>query len=197
MGRAFMLILLAFAATACFAAGSDNTPPKKPKKTSSTTSTVRKTSSRAVARKPAATGTSRVKYVRGRNGKLVRVRTHVAPAPSYQLHPDPERYQQIQQALADKGYFKGEVNGQWGDDSVDALKRFQADQKLDSDGHLNALSLIGLGLGPKHDGDVSIPTPAAPTNLPGNPALKIGPSLMYVPIASSTQPPTLGASPDR
>ena len=72
--------------------------------------------------------------------------------PSYQLHPDPERYQEIQKALADRGYFKGEVNGQWGDDSVDALKRFQADQKLPDDGKINSLSLIGLGLGPKHNG---------------------------------------------
>lgn len=78
-------------------------------------------------------------------------RARVAPAPSFQLHPDPERYQQIQQALADRGYFKGEVNGVWGDDSVDALQRFQADQKLENDGKINALTLIDLGLGPKHD----------------------------------------------
>jgi Putative peptidoglycan binding domain len=78
-----------------------------------------------------------------------------APAPSYQTHPDPQRYQEIQKALADRGYFKGEVNGQWGDDSVDALKRFQADQKLDNDGKINSLTLMGLGLGPKHDGSTA------------------------------------------
>jgi peptidoglycan hydrolase-like protein with peptidoglycan-binding domain len=89
-----------------------------------------------------------------------------APAPSYQLHPDPERYQQIQQALADRGYFKGQVNGQWSDDSVDALKRFQADQKLDPDGKINALSLIGLGLGPKHDGSSLASAPSAPAVVP-------------------------------
>ncbi|MBV8571130.1 MAG: peptidoglycan-binding protein [Acidobacteriaceae bacterium] len=81
---------------------------------------------------------------------------HVPPPPSYQLHPDAERYQQIQQALADKGYFKGPVNGEWGDDSVDAMRRFQTDQKLDTpDGKITALSLIGLGLGPKHDGSTA------------------------------------------
>lgn len=83
-----------------------------------------------------------------------------APAPSYQVHPDPERYQAIQQALADRGYFKGEVNGTWGADSVDALQRFQADQKLDNDGKINALTLIGLGLGPKHDGSLASSKPA-------------------------------------
>lgn len=88
--------------------------------------------------------------------------------PSYQLRPDPERYQEIQKALADRGYFKGEVNGQWGDDSVDALKRFQADQKLPNDGKINSLSLIGLGLGPKHDGSTTLPAngPIAPDSAP-------------------------------
>jgi peptidoglycan hydrolase-like protein with peptidoglycan-binding domain len=102
------------------------------------------TTSRARSSSSSATSTRFVK----RNGRYVRV----APSASYQPHPDPDRYQQIQQALADKGYFKGEVNGQWGDDSVDALKRFQADQKLDDDGKLSSLTLIGLGLGPRHDG---------------------------------------------
>ena len=91
---------------------------------------------------------------------------HSPPAPTYQLHPDPERYQQIQQSLATRGYFKGEANGQWNDDSVDALKRFQADQKLDSDGKINALTLSGLGLGPRHDGTTAATVPlsaAAPS----------------------------------
>ena len=80
-----------------------------------------------------------------------RKRTARSSGPSYQLHPEPERYQEIQKALAERGYFKGEVNGQWGDDSIDALKRFQADQKLPDDGKIDSPSLISLGLGPKHD----------------------------------------------
>ena len=72
-------------------------------------------------------------------------------APAYQLHPDTERYQEIQKALADRGYFKGEAKGQWGEDSIDALRRFQTDQRLQDDGKINALSLSALGLGPKHD----------------------------------------------
>ncbi len=96
--------------------------------------------------------------------------THVAAAPSYQLHPDPERYQQIQQALADRGYFKGAVNGQWNDDSVDALKRFQADQKLDAEGKIDALTLTGLGLGPRHDGSTAGTVPLSATDSATNPA---------------------------
>jgi peptidoglycan hydrolase-like protein with peptidoglycan-binding domain len=85
------------------------------------------------------------------------------PRPSYQLHPSQERYGEIQQALAEKGYFKGTVDGKWSDDSVDALKRFQTDNKIDSDGKINSLSLIQLGLGPKHDGSsITTVDPVAP-----------------------------------
>ena len=76
--------------------------------------------------------------------------THTARSRSnYQSAPTPERYKEIQQALANKGYYKGQVNGEWGSDSVDALRRFQGDQNLEQDGKLGSLSLIALGLGPK------------------------------------------------
>jgi peptidoglycan hydrolase-like protein with peptidoglycan-binding domain len=94
--------------------------------------------------------------------------------PTYQTHPTAERYKEIQQALADKGYFKGTVDGTWGDDSVDALKRFQTDHKLDNDGKINSLSLIQLGLGPKHDGGaVTTANPAAA--VPPPPVSEAGP----------------------
>ena len=79
---------------------------------------------------------------------------------SFQQAPTPERYKEIQQVLADKGYFKGSVDGRWAPDSVDALRRFQADQSLEPDGKLGALSLIALGLGPKRLSAQS--TPATP-----------------------------------
>jgi peptidoglycan hydrolase-like protein with peptidoglycan-binding domain len=72
-----------------------------------------------------------------------------------------DRYKEIQQALADKGYFPGTVDGNWGPESVDALKRFQKDQNLDSDGKIGALSLMALGLGPKR-GAASAENLAAP-----------------------------------
>lgn len=56
---------------------------------------------------------------------------------------------EIQQALADKGYFAGQPDGTWGSESVEALKRFQRDQNLTEDGKIGSLSLIALGLGPK------------------------------------------------
>jgi peptidoglycan hydrolase-like protein with peptidoglycan-binding domain len=80
---------------------------------------------------------------------------------SYQQAPTPERYTEIQQALAGKGYFQGERNGKWGPDSTEALKRFQAEQNLTPDGKLNSLSLIALGLGPRRLSAESTPPPAA------------------------------------
>lgn len=68
---------------------------------------------------------------------------------STQQQPTPERYKEIQQALAEKGYFNGPVDGQWGPESVDALKRFQREQNITDDGKIGSLSLIALGLGPK------------------------------------------------
>jgi peptidoglycan hydrolase-like protein with peptidoglycan-binding domain len=63
--------------------------------------------------------------------------------------PSQDRYREIQQALAEKGFFKSEPDGNWNAESVAALKEFQKSQNLDADGRLGALSLIALGLGPK------------------------------------------------
>jgi murein L,D-transpeptidase YcbB/YkuD len=81
---------------------------------------------------------------------------------SSQREPAPERYQEIQQSLAAKGYYSGPVNGAWGPDSVAALKRFQRDQNIGDDGKLGSLSLMALGLGPKR-GAGATEKPEAPT----------------------------------
>ncbi len=69
-----------------------------------------------------------------------------------QLSPTPERYKEIQDALVAKGYLNAEdANGQWGQSSAAALKKFQAEQNIESTGKINSLSLIALGLGPKRE----------------------------------------------
>jgi hypothetical protein len=67
------------------------------------------------------------------------------------MQPMPERYKEIQRALADKGYLQETPSGQWNQNSIDALRKFQKDQNLDPTGRLDALSLIALGLGPKRE----------------------------------------------
>ena len=85
-----------------------------------------------------------------------------------QAAPTASRYREIQDALAGKGYLKPEdANGVWGESSVDALKRFQAEQKIESTGKINSLSLIALGLGPKHDSAAGPPALPVPDAAPG------------------------------
>lgn len=80
-----------------------------------------------------------------------------------QMSPAPERFREIQQALADKGYLSAaEADGSWNGASAEALKRFQADQKLEANGKINSLSLIALGLGPKRDTSAALKPPVSP-----------------------------------
>jgi hypothetical protein len=59
---------------------------------------------------------------------------------------DAERIKQIQEALAKKGFYAGEVSGQYDDATVEAMRRFQEAQKIDVTGYATAQSLRLLGL---------------------------------------------------
>jgi len=79
-----------------------------------------------------------------------------------QAIPSPERYREIQTALASRGFLSPEeATGVWNQTSIDALKRFQIEQNIESTGKINSLSLIALGLGPKHEAS-TVPAPPAP-----------------------------------
>ena len=70
-----------------------------------------------------------------------------------QQQPGPDRIREIQQALKDHGY-PVEASGAWDAATVEALKKFQADQNIDNlsgRGKLDSLTLIALGLGPKRE----------------------------------------------
>ncbi|MBE7544338.1 MAG: peptidoglycan-binding protein [Bryobacteraceae bacterium] len=78
-----------------------------------------------------------------------------------QVNPDRDRIVEIQQALTERGY-PVEPTGTWGPQSVAALKQFQEEhdiKNLSGRGKLDPLTLIALGLGPKHEP----PAPAVPT----------------------------------
>lgn len=81
-----------------------------------------------------------------------------------QLSPTPDRYREIQEALASKGYLKSAPNGVWDQESTGALRRFQGERNLEATGRVNSLSLIALGLGPKTAATEPVPepTPAQP-----------------------------------
>jgi hypothetical protein len=144
--RTFVLILISAAvALSCLAATTPAKKPVAPKKTAVAASSSKKTAAKKTA--ASARKTTVAKRV---------------PTVSRQSSPTPDRYKEIQSALAAKGYLKTEPNGVWDAQSIDAMKRYQADQKLDASGKLTAASLIGLGLGPQ----MSQAQPAAPASAP-------------------------------
>jgi hypothetical protein len=162
-------LAVSIAALALAAAASGQQPPAAKKKAaasasaqpkavphttaaSAKTGTAKASVSKSVAPKAGAPKTAasqtRSKAAAAKTGTKSR-RTVVARRPPTQQQPTADRYKEIQQALADKGYFQGPVDGAWNAGSIDALKRFQKNQNLDPDGKIGSLSLIALGLGPK------------------------------------------------
>jgi hypothetical protein len=84
-----------------------------------------------------------------------------------QTAPTPARYKEIQDALAAKGFLNPEdASGAWGQSSEDALKKFQAAQNIESTGKIDSLSLIALGLGPRHDAVAPAKPPEAQPQAP-------------------------------
>lgn len=62
-----------------------------------------------------------------------------------------ERTQVLQQALKDKGFYYGDVDGQNGPETVAAIRRYQIRQGLDVTGKLDAQTLASLNLGSNND----------------------------------------------
>jgi len=120
-------------------------------------------------------------------------RRPVATWRTAQMVPAPDRYKEIQEALAAKGYFQNTPDGTWGPDSVEALKRFQTDQKLENDGKLGSLSLLALGLGPKRGSTEASakPDPQAQPGVPFGVDPVVGAAAGQVgePAAQPTPPP--------
>jgi len=111
---------------------------------------------RTTASKTAASRTAASKAGTTRRTSTVAARRPVTTWRNRQAAPSPDRYREIQDALVAKGYLQPEeATGKWDGTSIEAMKRFQAEQKLDSTGKINSLSLIALGLGPKYDSTAS------------------------------------------
>jgi peptidoglycan hydrolase-like protein with peptidoglycan-binding domain len=150
LSAALGIVCAAYAGTPRAATKASSAPAKSTAaKTGKTASNKKAVTAKALTGKTtaAAAGTPRTTTSKSNT------KTSKATATSYnrrssQQQPTPERYQEIQQALAARGYFEGPADGQWGSASVEALKRFQREQSLTDDGKIGSLSLIALGLGP-------------------------------------------------
>jgi murein L,D-transpeptidase YcbB/YkuD len=126
--------------------------------------TAPKSTKAAVAHTAPATAKSKAGVVKTSTAKTATKSKHTVAArrPPVQMQPSTDRYKEIQQALSEKGYFRGTPDGAWNGESVDALKHFQKDQNLDPDGKIGALSLMALGLGPKRGTAQAASGPADP-----------------------------------
>lgn len=78
-----------------------------------------------------------------------------------QMAPTPERINEIQTALAKKGFYAGEPTGKWDDDSTEAIKKFQSANGLTPSGKYDAWTLQKLGLG---SGTAGLGAPVPPPN---------------------------------
>lgn len=134
-------------------------PAARKSTSSNKTPASRTTASRTPASKTSSSRTSATARRGGRPAPVTRVTWR-----NRQMAPSTDRYREIQNALVAKGYLKPEdASGAWNQASVDGLKKFQSEQNLESTGKINSLSLIALGLGPKHE------TASMPVKVPPNP----------------------------
>jgi hypothetical protein len=69
--------------------------------------------------------------------------------PSTSSSYDPALVRSVQQALNDKGYNSGAVDGRWGPATEDAVRRFQQASGLPQSGELERSTLAALGVPPK------------------------------------------------
>lgn len=157
-------------------------PATSTKKTAGKKTTAKKSikSAKTVARTAKSSKSSKS----GKSARSARSPHHTAAA--RQMAPTPERYKEIQQALVARGYLKSEPSGVWDADSIDAMTRFQNDQKLPATGKLTAASLIKLGLGPSTAGSAPGVTGAESAAESGTPP----------PAAPSIEAPHAGPAPD-
>jgi peptidoglycan hydrolase-like protein with peptidoglycan-binding domain len=132
------LAAAAFLAAALVLAAQTAKSPKATKPASGKAATTTKRKAPAKSKRPVTRARAKAKS-----------KPKTPPRPRGQMRPTAERYKQIEQALAARGYLNEEPDGKWRPPAVEALRAFQADHQLPPTGKLDALSLIQLGLGPK------------------------------------------------
>ena len=71
----------------------------------------------------------------------------LAPSRGKKISIDSERAIQIQRALATRGFYSGETTGSYDGTTIEAMRRFQINNKISVTGYPTAHSLKRLGLG--------------------------------------------------
>jgi len=109
------------------------------------------TSASAVKRTPnhttAYASQRKISPARHRYSANRRPRTLTGQQRRARLHLQPERVQEIQQALIREGYLQGDASGQWDSRTHDAMLRYQTEHGFPATGLPEAKPLMKLGLG--------------------------------------------------
>jgi hypothetical protein len=138
----FHLVLAAVVLWPALLCGQTSTA-KAPAKTKTTAPSARIPVHTSSTRKSTATATNKVTTAR-----QVASRPYVPLRPS---SPSSDRYREIQESLISKGYMQGPASGVWDQNSTEAMRKFQTEQKMEPTGKISAKALITLGLGPKNE----------------------------------------------
>ncbi len=153
--RASAVAVTVFVAASCFLVVADSkaalqSTPQTKKKTNSASSAGAKTASRHSSPTRQTKGGSSARreqttrQVKGSKRRLPRSsRARLA-----QLHLDPQRVTEIQQALIREGALNGPPTGNWDDATRDAMRHYQSNNGFTATGLPDAKSLMKLGLGP-------------------------------------------------
>ena len=103
---------------------------------------------------------------RGRHGRIARGRNrrNYSPQASVADLPRvssstiaPERISEIQNALIKLGYLEGEASGQYDEKTIEAMKQFQAENKLPQSGYPSAHALKKLGVAKRSNDGYAVP----------------------------------------
>jgi hypothetical protein len=149
------------------------------KTTTKKTTTTKKNATTSTAKKSTAHSTS-TKHTTSTARKSRTSKSSKKTVARGQQKIEPQRAQEIQEALIREHYLDGEPAGTWNQASEDALRRYQADHGWQSKTVPDSRALISLGLGPSHD---HLLNPES--------AMTTGPEMPHpASISSSSQPPT-------
>jgi hypothetical protein len=155
---------------------------KKPAKTSTTSKSHSSSAAKSTAHSASTKHAASPRSAKSRSSKSSSSRKTVARG---QQKIDPQRAQEIQEALIREHYLDGEPAGTWNQASEDALRRYQADHGWQSKTVPDSRALISLGLGPSHD---HLLNPES--------AMTTGPEISHPASLSSSSQPPVSHSPD-
>jgi peptidoglycan hydrolase-like protein with peptidoglycan-binding domain len=95
---------------------------------------------------------------------------------------------ELQQALADRGYYQGPIDGRFNDATVAAIKAFQTDLGVPPTGIIDVATLRAIYARGVASGELLVPPPPEPTTPPKPPAPTTVPAPTVAPTAPEPPP---------